>query len=201
MSGTLLLTSPLAPADGRLALVRALTARGPVAAPVWHLDRGAADLWAAPVAAASAALDGPDPVVVVGVASGVLVALRLAVEAPGRVARLVLCTGARPVGTAGVRSVHRGVADLLPLGALRRLHGSERVLLQSLDLVRPLDHADLAPRVGVPALVAHGARDRVNRRPSEQLAAALQDGRVVALDGLGGGWMWTSPERLAALVG
>ncbi len=201
MTTTLLLTSPLAPADGRLALTQALAGRGPVAAVDWHLEPRAVDAWAAPVTTAIAALDGLDPVVVVGVAAGVLVALRLAAEHPGRVARLVLCTGAHPVGSAPVRSLHRGMADLLPLGALQRLRGSERVLLQSVDTVRPLDYAALAPRVDVPAVVVYGAQDLVNRRPSEQLARSLRHGRAVALDGLGGGWMWSTPTRLADLTG
>jgi pimeloyl-ACP methyl ester carboxylesterase len=137
--------------------------------------------------------------VVCGIAAGALVALRVVAAAPPAVRGLVLCTGARPLGTT-VRSVHRGVAGLLPVQTLRRLGGHGRVLVPILDLVRPLDYHDLAPQVRVPVLVPYGDHDRVNRRPSELLARALPDGAAVALRGAGPGWPWREPGRLVALV-
>jgi pimeloyl-ACP methyl ester carboxylesterase len=196
---TVLLTSPSAPAAGRASLLRTLADHGPLLAPTWEPGRGA-ELLAAPARAVTAALDeagadGERPVVVCGVAAGALLALELAATSPERVAGLVLCTGVRPVGTV-VRSVHRGVAGLLPVRTLQRLGGQGNALVPVLDDVRPLEHAALAPRVGAPALVPYGARDVLNRRPSEALARALPHGRAVALPGAGAGWLWREPERL-----
>ena len=203
MTLTLLLTSPSAPAAGRDGLVRALADDGPLLAPTWALGRGE-ELLAAPARTVVAALDeaGPDadgPVVVCGFAAGALVALELAATSPERVAGLVLCTGVRPVGTV-VRSVHRGVAGLLPVRTLQRLGGQGNALVPVLDDVRPLEHGALAPRVQAPALVPYGARDVLNRRPSEALARALPHGTAVALPGAGAGWVWREPERLVAVL-
>jgi pimeloyl-ACP methyl ester carboxylesterase len=202
-SGTavLLLTSPLAPAAGRRRLHEALAAVAAVTAPTWTLAPAASDLLAAPVDQVRRALDGaPGPVVVCGVGSGSVLALRLAGEAPDRVSGLVLATGRRPAGPRLARSVHRGVADLLPLPVLQRLHASDRQLVQTLDLVRTQDVRGLAAGVPLPARVAWGRRDPLDRPAAVRLAAALPGGTLVTLDGAAPGWVWDEPGRLAALV-
>ena len=197
---TVLILTPTAPATGREAVVAALAALGPVLTPPWPLGRHD-DVLDAPVREVLAALDatGGGPAVLCGLAAGALVALRVAVAAPGQVRGLVLCTGVRPLGTV-VRSVHRGVAGLLPVGTLQRLGGRGRSLVPILDAVRPLDYRALAPQVRVPVLVPYGEHDRVNRRPSELLARSFPEGAAVALRGAGPGWLWREPHRLAEPV-
>ncbi|GAA1426627.1 hypothetical protein GCM10009616_01680 [Microlunatus lacustris] len=197
----LLLTSPLAPPAGRRGLHAALAVRGQVVAPVWTLSAVSPDLLAGPTRRALAALDDVGrPVVVCGVGSGAVLALRVAAETGPRVAGLVLATGRTPSGPRLVRSLHRGVADLLPLPVLQRLHARDRQLLQTLDLVRARDVTALAARVGQPARVAWGARDPLDRLATRRLAAALPAGTVVPLDDAGPGWVWAEPERLARVV-
>ena len=200
---TLLLLSPSVPAAGRVALRTALADLGPALAPEWTPGEEA-DVLAAPLAAALAALDSlgsdPAPAVVCGWGAGTLVALRLALAAPDRVGALLLGSGARALGTT-VRSVHRGVAELLPVEVLQRLGGRGSALLPLLDAVRPVDCRRLAPQVRTPALVPWGGRDRVNRRPSQLLARALPDGRAVEVRGAGPGWWWREPERVRDLAG
>lgn len=198
---TVLLTSPLAPEDGRRSLRRAFERVGPVRQPGWRLDAAAADLLAGPAALVRETLDdAPAPAVLCGVGSGALVALRVAADDGDRVRGLLLTTGRRSPGPALVRSVHRGVADLLPLATLQRLGAGERHLLQVLDAVRPQDHRALAAQVNQPALVAWGRRDLLDRRPSQRLAGALPRGRLMPLAGAGPGWVWDAPDRLAALL-
>lgn len=198
---TVLLTSPLAPDAGRLALRRALERFGPVADPTWGLDPAASDLLARPSALLRRALaDLTGPAVLCGVGGGVPVALRLAADAPAQVSGLVLATGRRPTGRVLVRSVHRAVADLLPLPALQRLHADERALLHVLDRVRARDVEELAAGVAQPALVAWGRRDPVDRRSAQGLVAALANGRLETVADAGPGWVWRTPDRLAALV-
>jgi pimeloyl-ACP methyl ester carboxylesterase len=195
-----LVLSPSAPAAGRAALTDALATLGPVLTPAWPLGRHD-DVLDAPVREVLAALDaaGGEPAVVCGIAAGALVALRAVAAAPAAVRGLVLCTGARPLGTT-VRSIHRGVAGLLPLHTLQRLGGHGPALVPILDPVRLLDYGDLAPQVRVPVLVPYGDHDRVNRRPSELLARTFPGGAAVALQGAGPGWPWREPGRLVALV-
>jgi pimeloyl-ACP methyl ester carboxylesterase len=197
---TVLVLSPSAPDAGRAALAAALAPLGPVLTPGWPLGRHD-DVLDAPVREVLAALDATngEPAVVCGIAAGALVALRVAAAAPAAVRGLVLCTGARPMGTA-VRSVHRGVAGLLPVTTLQRLGGRGRALVPILDPVRSLDYRDLAPRVRVPVLIPYGDHDPANRRPSELLARNLPDAAAVALRGAAPGWWWREPERLVEPV-
>ena len=198
---TVLLTSPLAPESGRRSLRQALKRVGPVLEPEWRLDAAAADLMAGPAALLRQTLDGiSGPVVLCGVGSGVLVALRVAADAGGRVQGLLLTIGRRSPGPVLVRSIHRGVADLLPLATLQRLGAGERHLVQVMDGVRPQDYRVLAARVDQPAVVAWGRRDLLDRRASERLADALPHGRLVPVAGAGPGWVWDSPDRLAGLL-
>ncbi|SDR77206.1 hypothetical protein SAMN04488543_0407 [Friedmanniella luteola] len=197
----LLLTSPLARTADVDGLRAALALVGPVTAPGWAIDRTAPDLLAAPAAEAGAALGRTSsPVVLCGVGSGAVLALRVAAEAGDRVAGLVLATGRRPSGPRPVLVLHRAAADLLPLAVLQRLHAPERLLLQTLDLVRPQDVRPLAARVPQPSRVAWGRRDPLDRWAAARLAAALPAGRLVPLDDAGPGWVARSPERLAGLV-
>jgi pimeloyl-ACP methyl ester carboxylesterase len=178
----------------------ALARLGPVLTPEWPLGPHD-DVLDAPVREALATLGAGsgEAAVVCGVGAGALVALRLAVTAPAAVRGLVLCPAARPLGRT-VRSVHRGVAGLLPVSTLQRLGGRGRALVPILDGVRPLDYRDLAAAVPVPVLVPYGSRDRVNRRPSQLLARSLPDAAVLWLDGAGPGWPWREPERLVEAV-
>jgi pimeloyl-ACP methyl ester carboxylesterase len=203
VTATLLVASPSAPRRGLEVLVQLLAEQGTLITTDWEPGRGE-DVLAAPARAVLAALEGSgqsldEPVLVCGLAAGALVALQLAADSPTRVAGLLLCTGVRPLGTV-VRSVHRGVAGLLPVRTLQRLGGRGTALVPVLDAVRALDHHELTPRVEAPALVPYGARDPLNRRPSELLAQGLAHGTAVALAGAGPGWLWREPERLAALV-
>jgi len=192
---TVLVVTPSAPAGSSESLARALGRLGPVLTPDWPLGPHD-DVLGAPTGAALEALQAHGaPVVVCGLGAGAVVALQVAVAAPEQVLGLVLCTGARPLATV-VRSVHRGVAGLLPLDALRRLGGRGSAVVPVLDPVRPQDYRRLAPQVRASVLVPYGDRDRVNRRPSRLLAGSLPHGSVVELRDAGPGWMWREPERL-----
>jgi len=201
VSVTLLLLSPSAPRSGRDALGAAFAGQGRLVAPHWELGDGS-ELLAAPARVALATLDQQadrEPALVCGVAAGALVALQLAGTAPGRVRGIVLCTGVRTVGTV-LRSVHRAVAGLLPVRTLQRLGGRGAALVPVLDAVRSVDAGPLAAGVTAPAVVPYGDRDPLNRRPSEQLARSLPAGRALPVPGAGPGWLWTEPERLAAVA-
>lgn len=200
-AAVLLLTSPLAPPDGQRGLLAALAASSPVSAPAWTLGAASPDLLAGPTRQTLAALeDVGRPVVVCGVGSGAVLALRVAAEAGDRVTGLVLATGRPPSGPRLVRSLHRGVADLLPLPVLQRLHAYDRQLLQTLDLVRHQDVGDLAARVHQPSRIAWGTRDPLDRRRASRLAAGLAAGTLVPVPDARPGWVWAEPERLAGQV-
>lgn len=191
-----LLTGPLAPSAAAQELADRLRRYGSVLAPrlephpVRPADLGDPALQV--LAAVSAA--GADQALICGVGFGALVALQVAAAQPRRVAGLVLSTQARPLGGA-IRSVHVGVAGLLPAGTLQRL--SRRSALVALEEVRALDYRSLTPLVRTPALLLHGAEDPDNARSSARLAEALVEGKVQAVPGATPGWVWREPARWA----
>ena len=191
-----LLTGPLAPPAEAAALAAALRRYGSVLAPRLepHLLRPAdlGDPALQVLAAVSAA--GADRALLCGVGFGALVALQVAAGQPRRVAGLVLSPQARPMGGA-LRSVHGGVAGLLPAASLQRL--SRRSALVALEEVRALDYRPLTPLVRAPALVLHGAADPDNVRAGARLASALDQGTAQAVAGARPGWIWHEPLRWA----
>lgn len=195
-SVVVLLTGPLAPPAAAQELATALGRYGSVLAP--RLDPHPvrpADLRAPALQVLAAlAVAGVYRAILCGVGFGALVALQVAASQSRHVTGLVLSTQARAFGGA-VRSVHGGVAGLLPASTLQRL--GSRSALVALQEVRTLDYRPMTPLVRAPALVLHGADDPDNARSSARLAAALSEGRAQAVPGATPGWLWREPARWA----
>ena len=191
-----LLTGPLAPAAAVHELATALRRHGPVLVPQLqpHPARPADLSVPALGVLAAVAASGAARALVCGVGFGALVALQVAAGQPRPVAGLVLSTQARPLGGA-VRSVHGGVAGLLPASTLQRL--GRGTALAVLEEVRALELRPLTPAVQAPALVLHGAADAANARASAQLAEALSQGTAQGVAGATSGWIWREPVRWA----
>jgi 3-oxoadipate enol-lactonase len=113
------------------------------------------------------------PLDVCGLSLGALVALRAALDEPGRVRRLVLC--------AGFSALPRSLRALqVVLGATSR--ASARAIFREgrrFDVTREL------ARLTMPALVLVGERDWPNRRLSRALADRLPDARFRLIEGAG----------------
>ncbi|HYP44860.1 MAG TPA: alpha/beta hydrolase [Propionibacteriaceae bacterium] len=145
-------------------------------------------------AAAEVARVSREPASVCGVGLGALVAMELAANHPEQVSRLVLLT--RQVALSPVLlSLPAAVLRLLPASTVQRFARQDQVLAL-LDQVRPIDATSVAARADVRAVVLCGARDRINRRASAALAAALPQGELRLVGKAGPGWL--TPEALAA---
>jgi pimeloyl-ACP methyl ester carboxylesterase len=145
-------------------------------------------------AAAAVARGRRGPMTVCGIGLGAMVALELAANHPEQVSRLVLVT--RQVALSPVLlSLPAAVLRLLPATTVQRFARREQVLAL-LDQVRPIDATAIAARVDVPAVVLCGGRDRINRRASAALAAALPQGELRLVPKAGPGWL--TPETLAS---
>ena len=140
-----------------------------------------------------------DEVTLVGIGVGAMVALQLAADQAQRVSGLVLLT--RQVGVSPVLlSLPAAVLRLLPAATVHRIGARPEQVLGLLDQVRPVDSTPLATRVTAPAVVVCGARDRLNRRASTQLARALPGGELRLVRDARPGWLERQPELLVELV-
>ena len=140
-----------------------------------------------------------DEVTLVGIGVGAMVALQLAADQAQRVSGLVLLTRQVAVNPI-LLSLPAAVLRLLPAATVHRIGARPEQVLGLLDQVRPVDSTPLATRVTAPAVVVCGARDRLNRRASTQLARALPGGELRLVRDARPGWLERQPELLVELV-
>ncbi|SDJ41216.1 alpha/beta fold hydrolase [Streptomyces indicus] len=160
------------------------------------------------------------PAYLVALSGGVSVALLAALDAPEKVAGLVLSGGAAHADGAGA-AVQRRVLGLLPEGVLVRamtsMYAGGRAELKEQaaeDLRRlgkrgflaglgELGRLDLRPRLAgikVPALVLCGEKDRSNIPLAQELADGLPDAELRIVPGAGHIWNLEQPEQFTRTV-
>jgi pimeloyl-ACP methyl ester carboxylesterase len=147
---------------------------------------------------------GIETAAVVGHSMGGLVAARLAVEAPERVARLVLVDAAflsfdpgmakRASGL--VRAVGISSADLVRLVARDSLRADPISLgLATIDLLKS-DWRSTLSQIQTPTLIIWGELDTVTPLTiARQIAATIPDARLVIIPGAGHVSMWDRPNE------
>jgi 3-oxoadipate enol-lactonase len=133
------------------------------------------------------------------VSVGASVALRLAVERPGLVGRLVLGSPlVRP--SKGALRMQRLAMRLVPESKLVDAGVSRPRMLAVLDALRGFDGTESLRQVRVPTLLVVGARDKAGVAAAEQLAALLPDSEVAVIERAGAVLNTEAPRELAALT-
>lgn len=129
-----------------------------------------------------------EPLDLCGLSLGALVALRMALEEPHRVRRLVLCAGfaSLPFRFRVLQAAVGTIAALVPAGARGELGHLDAAAIRSVFRAgRRFDVSAELGRLTMPALVLVGERDRANLGLSKALAAALPDARLEVVPGAG----------------
>jgi pimeloyl-ACP methyl ester carboxylesterase len=135
----------------------------------------------------------------VGVSIGASVALRLAVERPELVGRLVL-GGALVRPSRGALRRQRLAMRLVPESRLVDAGVSRPRMLAVLDALKDFDGSESLRRVAVPCLVVAGSKDRAGLAAARQLVEQLPDGRLEVVDGAGPLLNTESARELATLT-
>lgn len=136
---------------------------------------------------------------VLGVSIGGSVALRLAVERPELVGRLVLAGAlVRPSRTA--LSMQKAALRLVPKQRLLEAGVSRERMMGAIDALRTLDASGSLRAVRARTLVVVGSRDRAGLPAAQQLAREIPDARLEVIDGGGGLLNTEAPEALADLT-
>lgn len=192
--------SPIAWQD----FVSALGAGRPMHAP-WMKglrpkDAGGFDLGdAAETVADELELQGIRQADVLGVSIGGSVALRLAVERPELVGRLVLAGAlVRPSRTA--LSMQKAALRLVPKAKLLDAGVDRARMLGAIDALKTLDASASLRQVAAPTLVVVGSRDRAGLPAAQQLARDIPGARLEVIDGGGALLNTEAPAALADLT-
>ena len=121
---------------------------------------------------------------VLGVSVGASVAMRLAVERPDLVGRLVL-SGPIVRPSAGALRVQKLALRLVPESKLRDLGVSRPRMLAVFDALRDFDGRDALARIAAPTLVVVGGRDRAGIVAARQVVDAVGGARLETIEGGG----------------
>ncbi|HET9632051.1 MAG TPA: alpha/beta hydrolase [Terrabacter sp.] len=135
----------------------------------------------------------------VGVSVGASVALRLAVERPELVGRLVL-GGALVRPSKGALRMQRLAMRLVPEGKLVDAGVSRPRMLAVLDALKGFDGTESLRTVTAPVLVVAGSRDKAGLAAAQQLSAQLPAARLQVIDGAGPLLNTESARELADLT-
>jgi pimeloyl-ACP methyl ester carboxylesterase len=134
-----------------------------------------------------------------GVSIGGNVALRLAVERPELVGRLVL-GGALVRPTKGQLRLQKLALRIVPEGKLVDAGVSRTRMLAVFDSLRTLDATSTLRQVAASTLVVAGSGDRLGLAAAKELVAGLPDARLETIAGGTSLLNDSSPSELAALA-
>jgi pimeloyl-ACP methyl ester carboxylesterase len=136
---------------------------------------------------------------VLGVSIGGSVALRLAVERPELVGRLVLA-GALVRPSRAVLSMQKAALRLVPKARLLDAGVDRARMLGAIDALKSLDASSSLRDVAAPTLVVVGSRDRAGLPAAQQLARDIPQARLEVIDGGGPLLNTEAPTALADLT-
>ncbi|MEP7330996.1 MAG: alpha/beta hydrolase [Terracoccus sp.] len=134
-----------------------------------------------------------------GVSIGASVALRLAVERPELVGRLVI-GGALVRPSNGAIRLQKLAMRVVPESKLVDAGVSRPRMLAVLDALKGFDGRESLRQVTAPALVVAGSKDKAGVVAARALAAELPDSRVEVIPGAGALLNTDSARELAALA-
>ncbi|NUO34475.1 MAG: alpha/beta hydrolase [Dermatophilaceae bacterium] len=135
----------------------------------------------------------------VGVSVGASVALRLAVERPELVGRLVL-GGALVRPSKGALRMQRLAMRLVPESKLVDAGVSRPRMLAVLEALKGFDGTESLRQVTAPALVVAGSKDKAGVGAAQQLSQQLPTARLQVIDGAGPLLNTESARELADLA-
>lgn len=153
-------------------------------------------------AGAAAILDeidrrGLDRVHLCGLSLGAVVATRVAIDHPDRVASLILSGGqVRP--NPALMTLQNLVIRLLPARVAAPQVMSKATMLAVLRSLATLDLRPELGRISAPTLVLCGARDTPNLAAARALASGIPDAELQVVPGAGHEWNTRLPEEFSS---
>lgn len=134
-----------------------------------------------------------------GLSLGAMTATQLALDAPERVASLVL-SGSQIRPNPVMMAIQRTIVRALPERVATGLGMTKAQWLGALAVVAATDVRDRIGAIGVPTLVLCGRRDVANLPAARAIAEAIPGASLQVIPGAGHPWNEQQPERFSSTL-
>lgn len=140
-----------------------------------------------------------EPVNLIGLSLGAILALNYTIDHPEKVQSLVLIGPQYKMPKLLLR-VQNIVFRFIPESSFRKLGSSKHDFIRLTESMIDLDFSKDLKRIGCNTLVICGEKDKANKKAAEQLVAQLPKAEMRIVKGVGHEVNTDSPEKLASLI-
>lgn len=140
-----------------------------------------------------------EPVNLVGLSLGAILALNYTIDHPEKVQSLVLIAPQYKMPKFLLK-IQNIVFRFIPKSSFQKLGSSKSDFIRLTKSMIDLDFSQGLKRIGCHTLVVCGEKDKANKRASEQLAAKLSNAEILIVQGVGHEINTEAPEKLASLL-
>lgn len=140
-----------------------------------------------------------EPVNLVGLSLGAILALNYTIDHPEKVHSLVLIAPQYKMPKLLLK-IQNIVFRFIPKSSFQKLGSSKSDFIRLTESMIDLDFSQGLKRIGCHTLVVCGEKDRANKRAAEQLAAKLSNAEILIVKGVGHEINTEAPEKLASLL-
>ena len=140
-----------------------------------------------------------EPVHLVGLSLGAVIALKIALTRPGKVSSLfVSAPQAKPPKM--LMSLQKTLMRVLPTKWVCPPQLSKPELLGVLDSLKGLDLTSQLPALSMPITVVCGSKDKANLPAAHKIAGLIPSARLEVIQGAGHQWHTTHPQLFACYL-
>lgn len=140
-----------------------------------------------------------EPVNLVGLSLGAILALNYTIDHPEKVQSLVLIAPQYKMPKLLLK-MQNIVFRFIPKSSFQKLGSSKSDFIRLTESMMDLDFSQGLKKIGCYTLVVCGEKDKANKRAAEQLAAKLSNAEILIVKGVGHEINTEAPEKLASVL-
>lgn len=143
--------------------------------------------------------ESSEPVILIGLSLGAVLALNYTIDHPSRVESLVLIAPQYKMPKLLLK-VQNTIFRFMPESPFQKLNSSKKDFILLLNSMMELDFSKELNRVQCNTLILYGENDKANKRASEKLAEQITKSEIRTVKGVGHEVNMEDPETLAAIL-
>ncbi len=140
-----------------------------------------------------------EPLVLIGLSLGAILALNYAIDHPQRVQSLILI-GAQYKMPKWLLKVQNVIFRILPESSFQKLGSSKNDFILLTNSMMELDFSDDIKNVQCNTLILYGGKDMANKKAAKKLAEQIPKSEIEKVEGAGHEINIDAPERLAFIL-